>query len=1212
MLIFFTEYCEGFIEVINTVEERIELESRLKVYEEMLSNMNVEVERLQETEDSLSGKVDELQNEMKDTEKRIAEYEADVNERKGKLTIAEKIKSSLQQQKQDWEDQVSVLNSELEHLEERETVSASAGIYLSELQQSHRGPGLQIIQEAIDSKADFKALERIFDPSNMDNILAGWDLPGWKQTLCKRICVVYDPHNVSVEIFKTATHTEVSTHYIESVEDFDTLKKTIDDNRRKKETLFLNFGGGQALIKRLIALLNKTNLHQSALFIITSKWMPAPTGTSFINMSIDGKELRDLACHMFSTSDEMYVQAKQEQQSLLKKQDKINLLESDLITILTKDDIITHNEKIVEIATTLDDLRDHRGASLTKHAAYRKTLTQETSPDILFPVAIITACCDMSYVLNRPCYSLTEFVHFASTKLQECEDSESGSRNSQAYTIIFQKHCLAYANKDQLLFQVLVILHLKILRKELTDEDLRDLKSVLFGTLYMSNNAILDGSLMDVKERCPPWCKEDDWARLALLGSDATINGLVKELGEHETEWKDWYTSKEMSSFPGTTFHSFLLSIVLIPERLAMHLKDFFLLQEVEDRKMMRIPETVCLDYIHSFSISTSPILLYIDDNSEEPTFHLKKLADVLGIAATKVKYLALGSGNGNMALDLLDTAFVRGQWLIFQNLQLVPDIIVALQRRIDEANDIHEDFRLWFTWQNEELPHLQLLQKSITIYCQAIRALQYHTKLFVYSLDEAIFKEANLKRNIISALVYLHRKWESREEYAKFYWQSTLKLPSTQILAEVAQYASMFSWTRGKHVDDGKPIPRGKKVRGEELRNRLRNFLCFLYSQFIHSDQDLGAIESEVDDVLLTLLVDEIVRIKGSPTQLKHFLASNLLSPIIAPARIYSSLRLSHSSDTIFMKTASQNLMRNISHLYKKQAVTLDGDEEHEQKCLGQSYLFYKKLQEIQSSLFKFYHNTKQVSRQETGSNEEIEFNLLQGEKKKFMEDTKLLIKEIMEEVQSDSFADWKEAIKTFDLKHIPTPTYWISKSGVYNFNLESWIKALQVKIEKYLGNVEPINLSWLFDPQRYLSSVTIRHIGSSNLSSTDCVIFITLSGINDISELKEGLHVGCYATGIYLFGATWMDNEEGPVERQTAGVNDSDVVQNLGIVSLLPMEREKVKMSNYIDVPLLRHIPGTTSNDLNDTYIDTFKVKVNRIPRITSGIRFLLCSDI
>ena len=1191
------------------MEERIELESRLKVYEEMLSNMNVEVDRLQETEDSLSGKVQALQNEMKDTEKRITEYETDVNERKAKLTIAEKIKAALQQQQQDWMDQVSVLNSELEHLEERETVSASASIYLSEMQQSHRGPGLQIIQQAINSTADFKALELIFDPSNMDNILAGWDLPGWKQTLCKRICVVYDPHNISLEIFKTATHTEVSTHYIESVEDFDTLRKTIDDSRKKKETFFLNFGGGQNLLNRLIALLNETNLHKSALFIITSKWMPAPTGTTFINMSIDGKELRDLACHMFSTSDDMYMQAKQEQQSLLMKQDKINLLESDLINILTKDDIIVHNEKIVEIATTLDNLRDVRGTTLTKHAVYRKSLTQETSPDVLFPVAVITACCDMSYVLNRPCYSLTEFVHFASTKLQECESSQT-TNNTEGYTIIFQKHCLAYPNKDQLLFQVLIILHLKILREELTDNDVNDLKAVLFGSLYKPNERTSDTALEKVDVYFSSWCRDRDWKRLGSL-SDTSLDRIIKEFTCDKKGWRDWYTSTEITSFPGITFYSFLLAVALIPTRLAKHLKDFYILQAIEDRMMMVVPNTVCLDYIHSFSISTSPILLYIEENSEEPTFHLKKLADVLGIAATKVKYLALGKQNGNMALDLLDTAFVRGQWLIFQNLQLVPDIIVALQRRIDEANDIHEDFRLWFTWQNEELPHLQLLQKSITIHCQAIRALQYHNKLFVYSLDDTMFKEDSLKRNIISALMYLHRKWESREEYAKFYWQSTLSLPSAQILSEVSKYVHLFSWTRGKTLSLGQPIPRGKKVRGEELRNRLGNFLSFLYSQFIHNDQDLGAMENEVDDILLTLLVDEIVRIKGNSSQLKHFLSNTLLSPIQAPGKVYSTLRLSHSSDTIFMKIASKFLVHNISHLYRKVSSSGEIDREEEQKSTIQSTLFYKKLQDLQTSLYKFY-NTKQHSHQTTGTNEEIEFNILQGEKLKFMGETKLLLEEIVEELQSDNFEDWKEAIKLLELKQIGTPTSWISRSGVYNFNLESWLDALQDKIEKYLGNVEPINLSWLFDPQRYLSSVTVRHIASSNLSSTDCVILINLSGINDISELKEGLHVGCYATGIYLFGATWKDNEEGPIELLSPGVNDSDIVQNLGIVSLLPVEREKVKMSNYIDVPLLRHIPGTTSTNLNDTYIDTFKVKAARTPRLTAGIKFLLCSDI
>ena len=57
MLSFVAEYCEGFLEIINTVEERIELESRLKVYEEMLANMNGEMERLKNNENKLNNQV---------------------------------------------------------------------------------------------------------------------------------------------------------------------------------------------------------------------------------------------------------------------------------------------------------------------------------------------------------------------------------------------------------------------------------------------------------------------------------------------------------------------------------------------------------------------------------------------------------------------------------------------------------------------------------------------------------------------------------------------------------------------------------------------------------------------------------------------------------------------------------------------------------------------------------------------------------------------------------------------------------------------------------------------------------------------------------------------------------------------------------------------------------------------------------------------------
>ena len=47
-----------------------------------------------------------------------------------------------------------------------------------------------------------------------------------------------------------------------------------------------------------------------------------------------------------------------------------------------------------------------------------------------------------------------------------------------------------------------------------------------------------------------------------------------------------------------------------------------------------------------------------------------------------------------------------------------------------------------------------------------------------------------------------------------------------------------------------------------------------------------------------------------------------------------------------------------------------------------------------------------------------------------------------------------------------------------------------------------------------------------------------------------QEGLHVGCYATGVYLYGARWDSNEEGPVEVNPESHGSDEVVQHLGIV--------------------------------------------------------------
>ena len=66
------------------------------------------------------------------------------------------------------------------------------------------------------TRSEYKHLEKAFDPCNKENLLVTGQLPGWEEGLIKRLCVVYDPHNILPAMFRQKTF---QLHYIESLED---------------------------------------------------------------------------------------------------------------------------------------------------------------------------------------------------------------------------------------------------------------------------------------------------------------------------------------------------------------------------------------------------------------------------------------------------------------------------------------------------------------------------------------------------------------------------------------------------------------------------------------------------------------------------------------------------------------------------------------------------------------------------------------------------------------------------------------------------------------------------------------------------------------------------------------------------------------------------------------------------------------------------------
>jgi hypothetical protein len=76
----------------------------------------------------------------------------------------------------------------------------------------------------------------------------------------------------------------------------------------------------------------------------------------------------------------------------------------------------------------------------------------------------------------------------------------------------------------------------------------------------------------------------------------------------------------------------------------------------------------------------------------------------------------------------------------------------------------------------------------------------------------------------------------------------------------------------------------------------------------------------------------------------------------------------------------------------------------------------------------------------------------------------------------ESNYPSEWKRSL--FEEDQPVTPTDWMNRSGYFDRNLNSWLSAIGIKIKKFLGGVEPLNLGWLYDPLRYLTAVTIRQV--------------------------------------------------------------------------------------------------------------------------------------
>ena len=68
------------------------------------------------------------------------------------------------------------------------------------------------------------------------------------------------------------------------------------------------------------------------------------------------------------------------------------------------------------------------------------------------------------------------------------------------------------------------------------------------------------------------------------------------------------------------------------------------------------------------------------------------------------------------LALQLLETAIQRGQWLMLQNCHLLVRWLQELEKQLEKLTKPHPDFRLWLTTEPTPAFPIGILQRSFKV----------------------------------------------------------------------------------------------------------------------------------------------------------------------------------------------------------------------------------------------------------------------------------------------------------------------------------------------------------------------------------------------------------------------------------------------------------------------------------------------------------------
>jgi len=721
---------------------------------------------------------------------------------------------------------------------------------------------------------------------------------------------------------------------------------------------------------------------------------------------------------------------------------------------------------------------------------------------------------------------------------------------------------------------------------------------------------LLRGPRKEAEENPLPWLPKSAWESCLALSELEEFNKFSSDLNEAAPRFREWFNhiTPESEKLPldwagldRLPLQKMLVVRCMRPDRIATALLEFVRLILPEGNKYAdcdsSLSNVAILESCLSDSSPTVPVYCILSPGAQVQG-DLDSLATKYGFQFLESYHcVSMGQGQDVVAMRNLETAHRQGHWVVLNNVHLMPNWLVLLEKKLDEfaLEGSHKKFRLFLSSDASNAIPIGILNRCIKVTSEPPAGLKANIKRAFASLNKEAFEDFDAKmKSILFGLCHFHAVMIERKQYGPMGYNMMYNF-SIGDLRDSAVVLSNYMENSG-----GGKIPWadlryifGEIMYGGHIVNDFDRLLCNTYLDFFMRDELLDEMELYPynDDASYSFMTP------GATTYDNYLIHMDVSLTQDTPI----AFGLHPNAEIDFRTTQSNRILSTILELQPRDGGSGEG-------ALSPDEISAQMAQEILEKFGEKHFDVDDIARslEDVGPYQNV-FMQEMDVMNRLLAEILRSLKELQLGFAGElTMSDAMDNLKAYlFLEKIPLT--WAKISWPTLRALPSWsVDFLQrlAQLEEWQNNPADIpKVTWLSgmnNPQSFLTAICQVTAQKNQWELDKLVTWTEITKRMEASEVEGISREGAYITGLSLQGARW-DVGGQVLERS----RPKEMFCRMPIINVKALAADKVDVSSGIYV-----CPTYKTEKRGPTYVFCAQLKT-KYPSgkwVLSGVALIL----